>query len=55
MGKGATRGKQAGNLARRALGICPVCGTRSIKLLYSQIVNGQATKVCKKCRHQKPA
>jgi hypothetical protein len=55
MGKGATRGKQAGNLARRFIGVCPSCGTTSIKLLYSQTINGQAVKVCKKCRHLKSA
>jgi len=48
------RGKSLWKLPARGKGTCPVCKTKSIKLLYELILgNGQKVKVCKHCQNKK--
>jgi len=47
------RGKTLWKLPARGRGTCPLCGRTRIKLLYTQIINGENTKVCKHCRHKR--
>ena len=46
----AHRGKGIKDLFARGRGICPVCGSTGIKLLYEQEANGQKIKICKFCK-----
>jgi RNA polymerase subunit RPABC4/transcription elongation factor Spt4 len=46
----AHRGKGIRELFARGRGVCPVCGTSGIKLLYEQESDGNKIKVCKPCK-----
>ena len=44
------RGKSIRDLYARGRGVCPVCGSTGIKLLYEQDAGDQKVKVCKPCK-----
>jgi RNA polymerase subunit RPABC4/transcription elongation factor Spt4 len=46
----AHRGKGIRELFARGRGVCPVCGTSGIKLLYEQEAGDKKIKVCKPCK-----
>jgi RNA polymerase subunit RPABC4/transcription elongation factor Spt4 len=46
----AHRGKGIRELFARGRGVCPVCGTSGIKLLYEQESGDKKIKVCKPCK-----
>jgi RNA polymerase subunit RPABC4/transcription elongation factor Spt4 len=46
----AHRGKGLRELFARGRGVCPVCGTSGVKLLYEQESGGKKIKVCKPCK-----
>jgi RNA polymerase subunit RPABC4/transcription elongation factor Spt4 len=46
----AHRGKGIRELFARGRGVCPVCGTSGVKLLYEQESGDKKIKVCKPCK-----
>jgi RNA polymerase subunit RPABC4/transcription elongation factor Spt4 len=48
------RGKGIVNLVGRGKGVCPVCGRKSVKILWEHVgEDGKNIKVCKMCKNHK--